>query len=255
MTYEKVVESCRYLLNNFPEAQASQSYLDSRLSPESQEKWKFGYFPNIRNLSVLTDLIDEKTLLEMDLLSSSKIEDTLASRRIIRDFFEDHPLVMPFYDPYGKVVALVGRSLLDDAARKLGNVVKYKNTSFKKGNYLFGLYENKQAILDMGCVYIVEGQFDVIKATEKGFKNIVALGSSGMSAYQFSVISRYSNNIYLLLDNDEAGQKGRKQIISKFGQLANICNFYLPDEYKDIDECITKGKFSSFVEIPFVVRD
>jgi len=123
-------------------------------------------------------------------------------------------------------------------------IPKYKNTSetnaFKKGNLLFGLYENKQSIIEKDCVYIVEGQFDVIKAVEKGFTNIVALGNSHMTSYQFSVISRYTDNIFLLLDNDEAGEKGRKRIVEKFGKLANIQNFYLPESYKDIDEYFTK---------------
>jgi DNA primase len=73
--------------------------------------------------------------------------------------------------------------------------------------------------------------------------------------YQFSVISRYSNNIFLLLDNDEAGEKGRKLIISKFGEKANIRNFYVPDEYKDIDEYITKAQISDYAELSFVVKD
>jgi DNA primase len=253
--YEKIVEPCQFLLNNFPEAQASKSYLDSRLNPESQTKWGFGYFPDIQNLSVLTDLVGEEALMKLELLTASRIEDSLSPRRVMRDFFEDHPLIMPQRDTYGKVVALVGRTLLSETARQAKKLAKYKNTIFKKGNYLFGLYENKQNILDRGCVYIVEGQFDVIKAVEKGFKNIVALGNSSMTAYQFSVISRYSDNLFLLLDNDEAGQKGRKRIISKFGQLANIRNFYIPEEYKDIDEYITKGRISDYAEMSFLVKD
>jgi DNA primase len=113
------------------------------------------------------------------------------------------------------------------------------------------LYENKQHIIDQNCVYVVEGQFDVIKAVEKGFKNIVALGTSNMNSYQFSVISRYTDNIFLLLDNDEAGEKGRKSAISKFGKLANIQNFYLPESYKDIDEYFTKSNDDA---VSFVVK-
>lgn len=248
---DKIAESCRFLLENFPEAQASKSYLDSRLTPASQETWGFGYFPNIKNISVLTDLVGEKALMDEDLLTSGVIEDSLMPRRVMRDFFEDHPLVMPQRDTYGKVVALVGRTLLDEPARQAKKLIKYKNTFFKKGNYLFGLFENKQAILDNGFVFVVEGQFDVIKATEVGLKNVVAIGNSSMTAYQFSVITRYTNNIRLLLDNDEAGRKGRKRIASKFGQLANIHNFYIPDDYKDIDEYITKGRVSDYTELSF----
>jgi DNA primase len=252
---DKIAESCRFLLDNYPEAQASKSYLDSRLSVGSQDKWGFGYFPGIQNISALTDLVGRETLVQLELLTSRDIEDSFSPRRIVRNFFEDHPLVMPFKDTYGKVVALVGRSLLDDAAREGTEISKYKNTTFKKGNFVFGLYENKQDILEQGCVYLVEGQFDVIKASEIGFKNIVALGTNNMSPYQFSVISRYSNNIFLLLDNDEAGQKGRKRVVSKFGQFANIRNFYIPNDYKDIDEYITKAGISDYTELSFSLRD
>jgi DNA primase len=166
---------------------------------------------------------------------------------------------MPFRNIYGKIVAMVGRNLLTDQERKDKKISKYKNTAesteFKKGHLLFGLYENKQHILDQNCVYVVEGQFDVIKAAEIGFRNVVALGTSNMTAYQFSVISRYTNNIFLLLDNDVSGEKGRKKIIENFGNFANIRNFYIPDEFKDIDEYITKGGISDYGELSFGVKD
>jgi DNA primase catalytic core len=256
---DKIVESCRFLLNNYPDAQESKAYLDSRLELESQDVFQFGYFPGVQNISVLTDLVGEELLLKEKLLYTREIEDSLFPRRVLSCYFEDYPLVMPFRNTYGQPAGLVGRTLLGESDRKKKKLSKYKNTlespDFKKGNLLFGLYENKQSILDNGCVYVVEGQFDVIKAVEKGFRNIVALGNSSMTSYQFSVISRYSNNIFLLLDNDEAGQKGRKRIINKFGQFANIRNFYLPDEYKDIDEYITKGMVSNYAEMSFIARD
>jgi DNA primase len=259
MTFDKIVESCRFLLNNYPGARESKAYLDSRLSETSQELFGFGYFPGIQNIALLSDLVGEDVLRKEKLLFTREIEDSLFPRKIKSCYFEEHPLILPFRDTHGQVVSLVGRSILDEEERSKLNINKYKNTQespvFKKGNLLFGLYENKQHILDRRCVYIVEGQFDVIKASEIGFKNIVALGTSNMSPYQFSVISRYSNNICLLLDNDESGNKGRKRISQKFGRFANIRNFYLPDDYKDIDECITKGRISSYAEVPFIVKD
>src|SRR5574337_14687 len=255
---EKIVESCCFLLNNYPEAQASKSYLDSRLTPDSQEMFQFGYFPGVQNISVLTYLVEENILRKEKLLFMREIEDSLFPRKLLSSYFEDYPLIMPFRNAYGQPVGLVGRTLLSEEDRVKRKLSKYKNTLessvFKKGNLLFGLFENKKHILAKDYVYIVEGQFDVIKAVEIGLRNIVALGNSSMTAYQFSVISRYSNNIRLLLDNDEAGQKGRKRIINKFGKFANIHNFYLPDEYKDIDECITKGRISDHTDIPFLIN-
>lgn len=252
---DKITESCRFLLENFPEAKDTKDYIDSRLTKESREQFQFGYFPRINDLKVLIDMVGEDTLRKLSLLYSRDIEDSLSPRTINTSYFEDYPLVLPFRNAYGEVVAIVGRTLLSSDEMKAKGISKYKNTkktkTFEKGHLVFGLYENKQHILDQNCVYVVEGQFDVIKANEKGFNNIVALGTSSMSPYQFSVISRYTDNIFLLLDNDIAGEKGRKLAINRFGKLANIQNFYLPESYKDIDEYLTQNGNES---VSFVVK-
>lgn len=252
---DKIVESCRYLLENYPDAQDAKEYLNSRLNKKSQELFGFGYFPSGPNLSILIDMVGEDVLLKDELLYYKTIEDSMGPRRYTACYFENHPLILPFRNAYGEVVGLVGRSLLNDNERSINKIIKYKNTkesvSFKKGNLCFGLYENKQNIIDQNCVYVVEGQFDVIKAVEMGFNNIIGLGTNSMSAYQFSVINRYTDNIFLLLDNDEGGDKGRKRIIDKFGKFANIQNFYLPDNYKDIDEYFNKTGEES---VSFVIK-
>lgn len=256
--YDKIIESCRFLLNNFPEAQETKSYIDARLNQESQELFQFGYFPGIDNLRALTDLVGEQILRDAELFYSKVIEDSLFPRSISFLYFEDYPLVMPFRDVYGNMVAMVGRTFLDETERNKRKLPKYKNTRnsqiFKKGHCVFGLFENKSNIVEQNLVYVVEGQLDVIKAMEKGFRNIVALGTSNMTSYQFSVISRYTDNIILLLDNDEAGDKGRKSAVNRFGKLANIQNFYIPERYKDIDEYITKDNIGSYDQMSFVVK-
>lgn len=250
----KIMESCRFLLNNFQGAQDCKYYLNSRLSTESQEIFGFGYFPDIKDISVLFALVGEDILRECKLYYSLEIEDSWSPRSIPKCYFENYPLVMPFRDAYGNVVALVGRTILPEEEYKKLKISKYKNTIFKKGNYVFGLYENKKSILEQDSVYVVEGQLDVIKANEKGLKNVVGLGSAHMTAYQFSVITRYTNNIFLLLDNDEAGENGRKAIINKYGNFANIRNFYVPEGYKDIDEYISKEGISKSEDISFVIK-
>ena len=252
---DKIMESCRFLLKNYPEAQDIKSYLDNRLSEDSQELFQFGYFPNTNNIQVLSDLVGEDVLLEEELLYYKHIEDSLFPRRFKFCYFENHPLVMPYRDPYGTIVGLVCRTLLPESEFKQRKISKYKNTKFEKGYCVFGLYENKKHILEQNSVYVVEGQFDAIKAMEIGFRNVVAIGNNNMTSYQFSVISRYTNNIFMLLDNDEAGEKGRKRALDKFGQLANIRNFYIPEGFKDIDEYITKGEIGKYADLSFVVRD
>src|SRR5271170_2266245 len=254
--FEKIVESCQFLLKNYPEAQDVKSYLDERLNPGSQDLFQFGYFPNTSNIQVLSDLVGEDQLLKDGLLYHKYMEDSLFPRRFKFCHFEHHPLMMPFRDPYGNIVGLVCRTLLSEVEWKARKISKYKNTKdFEKGHCVFGLYENKQFILDQNSVYVVEGQFDAIKAMEIGFRNIVAIGNNTMTSYQFSVISRYTNNIFLLLDNDDGGEQGRKRTLDKFGQLANIRNFYVPESFKDIDEYITKDQIGDYADLSFVVKD
>jgi len=240
--FDQIAKCCNFLLNNYPQAFQTLEYLDSRLNKESQEKFQFGYFPNLDNLPALTTLIDEEILLDNKLLFQRQISDSLYPRIIKSVYFKDYPLIMPIKNVYGKTIALVGRTILDEETRQNNKISKYKYTiDFEKSENLFGLFENKANILDKSCVYIVEGQLDVIKATERNFNNIVAIGGSSMSAVQFSLITRYTDTIFLLLDNDDAGRKGRDSIISNFGKYANIQNFYLPLEYKDIDEYFSKN--------------
>jgi DNA primase len=246
---KKIIQACRYLLQNYPGAESVREYLNSRLSQESQEKFQFGYYPSSSEISLLIDLVGEDLLKKYQLIYYRNIEDSLFPRIVPISYFEHYPLIMPFCNVYGKIEGLVARVLISEDERKKLNIPKYKNTrNFKKGNHLFGLYENKKEIINQNQVYLVEGQFDVIKATERGYKNVVGLGTNNMTLYQFSVISRYVNNINLLLDNDSAGEKGRKSIINKFGKLVNIQNFYLPEIYKDIDEYLTncEDEYPSF---------
>ena len=235
--FDNIVSSCRYLLNNSPDAEECLVYLDNRLSKEVQEQFSFGYFPGANNIGLLTNTIDDNILKNLGLMYTKEIRDSHSPRSINFYFFENHPLVLPYRDVYGNIVALVGRTLLTDEERETTSISKYKNTHFTKGHHVFGLYEAKEHILKSGFVYVVEGQFDVIKAFERGLKNIVALGNSNMTSYQLSLICRYTKNIVLLLDNDDAGEIGRKRAIMKYNSLANItADMYLPMGYKDIDE-------------------
>lgn len=240
-----VVKACRYLIKNSPEAEDCKNYLNSRLDEAAQEKFAFGYFPNTSKLDLIKSFINEDELKRLGLLYTKEVGDSGGAHSFSFGFFENHPLVMPYRDAYGNIVAVVGRTLLDDIERDKVGIAKYKNTRFTKGDHVFGLYEAKEYIIKSSFVYVVEGQFDVIKAVERGLHNIVSLGSADMSAYQLSLICRYTNNILLLLDNDEAGEKGRKRAIDKYSTFANINNVYLPLGYKDIDEYLKQNDIES----------
>lgn len=247
--FEQIADTCHYLLRNFPGADEFRSYLDARLNEESQKKFKVGYFPGSKYIDILTREVGEDVLLDLQLLYKYDIADSLFPRQVNVCYFEHHPLIIPYRNVQGDIIAFIGRTLLPEDKRKELKLIKYKNTVFKKGHHLFGLYEAKHSILESDAVYVVEGQFDVIKAHEVGFTNVVALGNSQMTPYQFSLLSRYTKNINLLLDNDEAGDKGRKSAKDKFGRFANIKDWYVPDPYKDLDECIKENQVRPILRI------
>jgi DNA primase catalytic core len=243
----KLVAACSDLLSH-PLAYSSKKYLDSRVDKITQKKFKFGWFPPTEHIELLLDLIPEHILNDFTLFRRKHIYDASGYSQSSYHCFELHPLIMPFNDNYGNPVALVGRSLLSDTERNEAGVSKYKNTDFKsltskfakKQNYLFGFDLAKEEIKSKKSVYVVEGQFDVIKAHQSGLQNVVALGNSKMSDYQFAILARYTDEMVLMLDNDEAGDKGRQMIMSSYGNHMKIKNLYFPSGYKDMDDYLSE---------------
>ena len=114
--------------------------------------------------------------------------------------------IFPWFNVSGKVVAFGGRKL--DAATK-GVQQKYVNSPdseiYHKERELYGIYQAKKAIVKEDCVYMVEGYTDVIAMHQCGLENVVANSGTALSAYQIKMLHRFTQNIVLLYDGDEAG--------------------------------------------------
>ncbi len=114
--------------------------------------------------------------------------------------------IFPWLNVSGKVVAFGGRKL--DAATK-GVQQKYVNSPdseiYHKERELYGIYQAKKAIVKEDCVYMVEGYTDVIAMHQCGLENVVANSGTALSVHQVKLLHRFSQNIVLLYDGDEAG--------------------------------------------------
>lgn len=114
--------------------------------------------------------------------------------------------IFPWLNVSGKVVAFGGRKL--DAATK-GVQQKYVNSPdseiYHKERELYGIYQAKKAIVKEDCVYMVEGYTDVIAMHQCGLENVVANSGTALSTYQIKLLHRFTPNIVLLYDGDEAG--------------------------------------------------
>jgi DNA primase len=140
-------------------------------------------------------------------------------------------VILPWFNVSGRVVAFGGR-LLD--SRTKGVQQKYVNSPdsdiYHKERELYGLYQAKKAIVKEDCVYMVEGYTDVIAMHQCGVENVVANSGTALSTHQVHILHRFTNNIVLLYDGDEAGIKaamrGTDMLLS---EGMNVKVLLLPD--------------------------
>ena len=115
-------------------------------------------------------------------------------------------VIFPWFSVAGKVNAFGGR-LLD--SRTKGVQQKYVNSPesdiFHKERELYGLYQAKREIAKQDHVYMVEGYTDVIAMHQCGICNVVANSGTALSTHQIKALRRFTSNITLLYDGDEAG--------------------------------------------------
>ena len=117
-------------------------------------------------------------------------------------------VIFPWFNISGKVLAFGGR-VLD--SRTKGVTQKYVNSPeseiYSKRKELYGIYQAKSAIVKNDCVYMVEGYTDVIAMHQCGLENVVANSGTALSEEQIRLLHRFTSNITLLYDGDEAGIK------------------------------------------------
>ena len=116
-------------------------------------------------------------------------------------------VIFPWLSMSGKVCAFGGR-LLD--SRTKGVSQKYVNSPeseiYHKGNELYGIYQAKKAMVQEDLVYMVEGYTDVISMHQCGIENVVANSGTTLTTPQIRLLHRFTSNITLLYDGDDAGK-------------------------------------------------
>ncbi len=140
-------------------------------------------------------------------------------------------VIFPWFNISGKVVAFGGR-LLD--SRTKGVQQKYVNSPdsdiYHKERELYGLFQAKKAIVKEDRVFMVEGYTDVIAMHQAGIENVVANSGTALSVHQIHTLHRFTSNITLLYDGDEAGihaaMRGTDMLLA---EGMNIKVLLLPD--------------------------
>jgi DNA primase len=121
------------------------------------------------------------------------------------DFFRAR-VMFTIHNISGKVVAFAGRTLSSDKKQP-----KYINSPesdiYNKRAVLYGLYFAKEAIRKQDECILVEGYTDVISLHQGGIENVVASSGTSLTKEQIRLVKRYTPNIKIIYDGDQAGIK------------------------------------------------
>ena len=123
----------------------------------------------------------------------------------VRDRFGGR-VIFPVHNVAGRVIAFGGRTLTNDK-----KVAKYLNSPeseiYHKGRTLYGIYQAKRDITRLDKCYLVEGYTDVLSFHQAGIENVVASSGTSLTIEQIRLIRRFSPNITIVYDGDDAGIK------------------------------------------------
>ena len=139
--------------------------------------------------------------------------------------------MFPWFSLSGQVIGFGGR-VLD--ARTKGVSQKYVNSSdsevYHKLQELYGLFQAKKQIAKEKLVYMVEGYTDVLSMHQCGIENVVANSGTALNDAQIHLLKRFTENIILIYDGDEAGIhaaiRGTDMLLA---QNMNVKVLILPD--------------------------
>jgi DNA primase len=179
------------------------SYLRSRgFSHETIKKFNLGWAPSGRNRLSETAL---KSGYKKEFLLASGLSLQREGSSDLADRFHDR-VIFPIHSLSGRIIAFGGRILRTD--KKTAKYINSPETEvYSKSNSLYGIFQSKSAISKLQNCYLVEGYTDVISLHQAGIENVVASSGTSLTTNQIRLIKRFTQNVTVLYDGDEAGIK------------------------------------------------
>jgi len=252
--HEQITRRWQQSLANDAAGQVARDYLAKRrVGPEAVTRFRLGYaldaWDDTVNWSRSKDW--EPGLVEQAGLIVPRDPNDRA--RGYYDRFRGR-LMFPICDEQGRVVAFSGRILAGD-----DKVAKYLNSPetplFTKSRVLYGLDKARRAILDAGSAIICEGQLDLIACHMAGVENMVAPQGTALTSEHLRILRRYTQEVILCFDSDNAGQKATARILDELvGSGISIRVITVPAPH-DPDSFIQEHGGDAFRQLVAGARD
>ena len=217
-----------------PVGKAALEYAYGRGMPKSTLiSFGIGYAPD--SWSALVDFLRKKGYTEQELKDSGLVTVSQKNGKLF-DRFRDR-LMFPIIDVRGNVIGFGGRIMKKD-----DNAAKYLNSPetliFNKRKNLFALNLAKKTKLPY--MILVEGYMDAIALHQYGFDCAVASLGTALTEDGAALLSRYTEQVVLIYDGDEAGQRATRRaipILEKAGLQVKVLQMR---DAKDPDEFLKK---------------
>ena len=210
-------------------AQCLQYVQKRGLSKSIVTRFGMGFAPDSWNALIVA--MKKKGYTEQELIDADLVGQKNGR---IYDRFRNR-LMFPIIDVRGNVIGFGGR-VLDDSKPK------YLNTSetliFNKRKNLFGLNFAKKTKHDY--IILVEGNIDVVALHQYGFDNAVASLGTSLTEEHAVLLSRYTEQVVLTYDSDEAGQRAAQRAIPMLEKVGIKVKVLQIVDAKDPDEFIQK---------------
>jgi len=158
------------------------------------------------------------------------------------NFLFKNRIIFPITNFRSEVVGFGGRALEDFGPKYLNSS---ESSIYKKNRTLYFLPNFLKDVKKHKFVIIVEGYFDVIAFNKLGFSNVASPSGTALTIQQLNQVSKYTDEIYLCFDNDQAGIEATKRIVEIKNNISKDLNIYsilLPSKYKDISEFYESGE-------------
>lgn len=209
--------------------QKGYEYLKNRgLSEETMRKFGLGYsdrgggglYRFLKSKGYQDELLRESGLFNVD------------ERHGMYDKFWNR-VIFPIMDVNNRVIGFGGR-VMGDAKPKYLNSPETK--IFDKSRNLYGL--NIARTTRRKFLILCEGYMDVIAMHQAGFTNAVASLGTALTSGHASLLKRYTQEVLLLYDSDEAGVRAALRGIPILREVGVNSRVVSLKPYKDPDEFI-----------------
>ena len=240
-------EAARYFYRQLyaPLGKAALAYAQSRGMPKSTlTTFGIGYAPD--SWTGLVDAMRAKGYTDEELKDSGLVTVSQKNGNLF-DRFRDR-LMFPIIDVRDNIIGFGGRIMTNDKSQ-----AKYLNSPetliFNKRKNLFALNLAKKS--KQGYLILVEGYMDAIALHQYGFDCAVASLGTALTEDGANLLSRYTDQVVLIYDGDEAGQRAAQRaipILEKAGLQVKVLQMR---DAKDPDEFLKKfgaDKFKVLLE-------